>query len=221
MAKTQKLSSQWDVKQGVLSFGIEARALDATKDAAPLAKFSRFLALATLFGEGYTTLNDAGQAALEFGAFTALRNSTGSCEDITEAEAAVDRRLEAFAAGEWGAEREGTATPFSATHSLAIAVERASKGAQTAAQAAEKLSALVEAACAANSLPAFASMDGPERSKVRKQVLDSILKAKPLVAAQYAAVENEKAQAALARKAEAAAKALAAAEGADETGTTI
>lgn len=219
MAKTHKLSSSWDVKNGSLSLAIEAREPEAAKDAAPIGKFSRSISLTDVFGAGYSSLNEAGQAALEFGVFTALRNGTGSCDTLAEAEASIDRRLEAFAAGEWGAEREGTAVPFNANHPLAIAVERASKGAQTAAEAAEKLSALAEAACAANGLPPFASMEGTDRSKLRRQIVDQITKGKPAIGAAFAQVEAERQAEAAKRKADAAAKALAAAEGSDAGAT--
>lgn len=218
MAKTHKLSSNWDVTAGILSLSIEGRLPDDDKTAAPQGQFKRTINLAEIFGSGYASLNEAGQAALEFGVYTALRNGTGSCDTVTEAEASVDRRLEAFASGEWGAEREGSAVPFTANHALAAAVEKATKGAQTAAQAAEKLSEMAHAACAANNLPAFAAMEPADRSKLRKQVVDAVLKAKPAVAAAHALIEAERQAAAAKRKADAALKAAAAAEGADETG---
>ena len=86
MAKIHKLSSTWSVKSGVLSLTIEAREPDASKDAAPLGSFTRTVDLAAVFGSGYSTLNEAGTGALEFGAFTALRNSTGSAETLDEAD---------------------------------------------------------------------------------------------------------------------------------------
>jgi hypothetical protein len=220
MAKTHKLSTQWDVTGGNLSITVEARDPAASKDAAAIGSFKRSLGLASVFGAGYSALNEAGQAALEFGAFTALRNCTGSCDTLEEAETALDRRLEAFNAGEWGAAREGSAVPFTATHALALAIERASKGAQTADQAAERLSALTHDACAANSLPAFASMESTDRAKLRRQIIDSILKTKPVIAAAFAQVEAEAQAAAAERKAAAARKALEAAES-DDSGATI
>ena len=78
MAKTHKLSSAWSVKSGTLALTIEAREPDASKDAAPIGSFTRSVDLVAIFGAGYSSLNDAGTGALEFGAFTALRNSTGS-----------------------------------------------------------------------------------------------------------------------------------------------
>lgn len=218
MAKTHKLSSNWDVTGGVLSLSIEARNPDDDKTAAPLGQFKRSINLSEVFGAGYTSLNEAGQAALEFGVYTALRNGTGSCDTIAEAEANVDRRIEAFTAGEWGAEREGSAVPFTANHALSAAVEKATKGAQTAQQAAERLSEMAHAACAANALPAFAAMEPAERSKLRKQVVDAIIKSKPAIAAAFALVEAERQAAALKRKTEAAQKAALAAEGADTSG---
>ena len=215
MAKKQKLSSNWDVRNGTLSITIEARELDASKDAAPVAKFSRSIALADIFGAGYSSLNDAGTGALEFGAFTALRNSTGSCEDIAEAEAALDRRLDAWTSGEWGAEREQSAVPFGFSALICQAVEKASNGAQSAVQAAEKLSAMAEATCAANGKPAFASLEPADRAKIRKAVVDAVKESKPLIAAVLAKLEAEKAAAAQARKAAAAEKALAAAGAGD------
>ena len=74
MAKIHKLSSSWSVKAGVLALTIEARDPSADKDSAPLAAFSRSVDLASIFGAGYASLNEAGTGALEFGAFTALRN---------------------------------------------------------------------------------------------------------------------------------------------------
>lgn len=221
MAKTHKLSTSWDVTGGILAINVEAREPDASKDAAPIGSFKRSVTLAEIFGTGYSSLNEAGQAALEFGTFTALRNSTGSCDTLSEAESAVDRRLEAFSAGEWGAEREGSAVPFLASHPLAIAIERASKGAQSAADAASRLCDMTSAACAANSLPAFASMDATERAKLRRQVVDSIIKSKPAIAAAFAQVDAERQAAAAARKAAAAAKALAAAGESTDDGSTI
>ena len=219
MAKTHKLSSAWNVKNGTLSITIEAREPDASKDAAPIGSFTRSVDLAQVFGSGYTSLNDAGTGALEFGAFTALRNSTGSAETLDEAEAAIDRRLDAWANGEWGAEREQSATPFTANALIALAVERASNGAQPAAAAAEKLNALAEATCAANGKPAFASLEPSDRAKIRKAVVDSIKASKPLIAAALASLEAERAAAAAAKKAAAAAKAAQA--GDDGEGATL
>ena len=207
MAKLHKLSSAWSVKSGTLSITIEAREPDASKDAAPLGSFTRQVDLAQIFGAGYASLNDAGTGALEFGAFTALRNSTGSAETLDEAETAIDRRLDAWANGEWGAEREQSATPFTSNALVALAVERASNGAQSAAQAAERLNALAEATCSANGKPAFASLEPSDRAKIRKAVIDSIKTAKPLIAAALASLEAERAAAAAAKKAAAAAKA--------------
>ena len=219
MAKIHKLSSSWSVKSGVLSLTIEAREPDASKDAAPLGSFTRSVDLASIFGAGYTSLNDAGTGALEFGAFTALRNSTGSAETLDEAETAIDRRLDAWANGEWGAEREQSATPFTANALIALAVERASNGAQSASEAAERLNALAEATCTANGKPAFASLEPADRAKVRKAVVDSIKASKPLIAAALASLEAERAAAAAAKKAAAAAKAAAA--GDDGAGSTL
>ena len=219
MAKIHKLSSTWSVKSGVLSLTIEAREPDASKDAAPLGSFTRTVDLASVFGSGYSTLNEAGTGALEFGAFTALRNSTGSAETLDEAETAIDRRLDAWANGEWGAEREQSATPFTANALIALAVERASNGAQSASEAAERLNALAEATCTANNKPAFASLEPAERAKVRKAVVDSIKASKPLIAAALASLEAERAAAAAAKKAAAAAKAAAA--GDDGKGSTL
>lgn len=219
MAKTHKLSSSWSVKSGVLALTIEAREPDASKDAAPLGSFTRSVDLAQVFGSGYSTLNEAGTGALEFGAFTALRNSTGSAETLDEAETAIDRRLDAWANGEWGAEREQSATPFTSNALISLAVERASNGAQTASEAAEKLNALAEATCAANSKPAFSALEPSDRAKIRKAVIDSIKTSKPLIAAALASLEAERAAAAAAKKAAAAAKAAAA--GDDGAGSTL
>ena len=219
MAKTHKLSSSWSVKAGVLSLTIEAREPEASKDAAPIGSFTRSVDLAAIFGAGYTSLNDAGTGALEFGAFTALRNSTGSAETLSEAEAAIDRRLDAWASGEWGAEREQSATPFTANALVALAVERASNGAQSASEAAEKLSTLAEHTCRDNGMAAFASLEPSDRAKIRKAVVDAIKTSKPLIAAALASLEAERAAAAAAKKAAAAAKA---AQGAgDAEGATL
>jgi len=206
MAKTHKLSSAWSVKAGVLALTIEAREPEASKDAAPIGAFTRSVDLAQIFGAGYSSLNDAGTGALEFGAFTALRNSTGSAETLDEAEAAIDRRLDAWNSGEWGAEREQSATPFTANALIAQAVERASNGAQSAAEAAEKLNALAEATCATNSKPVFALLEPSDRAKVRKAVIDSIKASKPAITAALAGIEAERAAAAAKKKAAAAAK---------------
>ena len=219
MAKIHKLSSTWSVKSGVLTLTIEAREPEASKDAAPLGSFTRSVDLVQIFGAGYTSLNEAGTGALEFGAFTALRNSTGSAETLDEAETAIDRRLDAWANGEWGAEREQSATPFTANALIALAVERASNGAQSASEAAEKLNALAEATCAANGKPAFSALEPSDRAKIRKAVVDSIKTSKPLIAAALASLEAERAAAAAAKKAAAAAKAAAA--GDDGAGSTL
>lgn len=221
MAKTQKLSTKWNVKSGTLNIEVSAWDLDENgkydKDAKAAETFTRALDLATVF-PGYAALSELGQTALEFGVFTVLRNTTGSASDLTEAAAAMDRRIEAFDAGEWGAEREQSATPFLPSHIFARAIEKATGGRQTAAEAAEKLCAAAEATCAANSLPAFSEIDPSERGKIRKAVVDAIKASKPLIAAALAALEAERDEAALARKREAAAKALAAAAGSEEAG---
>lgn len=221
MAKTHKLSCTWEVATGVLSMVVEARDPDAEKTAAALGSFKRSMNFAECFGQAYGQLNEAGAAAIEFGAWTALRNSTGSCDTLAEAEEAVDRRLEAFARGEWGAEREGSAVPFTKNHALSQAVERATKGAQDAQAAAEKLNAMVTAACAANNLGEFARLEPTERGKLRKQIVDQIVKAKPAIGAALAQVEAERQAEAAKRKAAAAAKALAAAAGTEQEETGI
>ena len=155
MAKQVKISTSWSVTDDIMAVTVETRPLDASKDAAPTAKFSRSLVLNELF-PGYALLTEVGIQAVEFGVFTRIRNSLGSAETFEEAEEAVDRILSAFASGEWGAEREQSTIPFSATHILALAVERATSGAQDAATAATKLGELAEATCAANGMPTFA-----------------------------------------------------------------
>lgn len=215
MAKTHKLSSSWNVTGGVLTLEISANSAEGD---AFVGKFSRGINLSEVFGSGYTSLNEAGQGAIEFGAFTALRNSTGSADTLDEAEAAIDRRLEAWNSNEWGAEREQSAVPFTSNALIAKAVERATNGAQSADVAADKLCAMAEATCAANSLGAFASLEANERAKIRKAVVDSIKKSKPVIAAALSQLEAERDEKALARKRDAAAKALAAAQGADDAG---
>ena len=210
MAKQVKISTSWSVTGGLMLITVETRAPDATKDSAPLAKFWRSLALNDLF-PGYSSLTEIGIQAIEFGVFTRIRNSLGSAETFEEAEEAVDRILSAFASGEWGADREQSTIPFSATHILALAVERATSGAQDAATAASKLCELAEATCSANGKPSFAALEPEDRAKIRKAVVDHIKKTKPAIAAALSAIEGERALLALQRKQEAAAKALAAA----------
>ena len=217
MAKSVKLSTAWAVVAGVLSLSVEARALDATKDAAPLGKFSRSLDLNSLV-PSFSTLPEVAQEALSFGLFTALRNSTGSCDDLEEAQAAVDSRLEAWASGDWGAARESSAVPFTPNHLLCKAVEAASKGQQTAAQAAEKLNTMVADGLAASGIPSFSGMEAPERNKARKACIDQVLKGKPAIAAAYAKLEAERAAEAAARKAKAA---EAAASSEDDDGSSV
>lgn len=189
MAKQHKISSSWEVKGGVLSFQISATEADGDKSF--VGKFSRSLNLSEVMGDGYASLNEVGRAAIEFGAFTALRNATGSCETLSEAETAVDRRLDAWASNQWGAERETSATPFSENHMLARAVERASGGAQTAAQAAEKLCALAEAACKASGLAEFSALSAEDRAKIRKAIVDQVRDQKPAIAVAYKQLEAE------------------------------
>lgn len=215
MAKIHKLSSSWEVKGGVLKMKVEARMPDADKDSAPISSFERTIHLAETFGAGYTSLNDAGTGVLEFGAFTALRNSTGSCESISEAEAAVDRRLEAWANGEYGAEREQSATPFTANSMLARAVELASSGAMSAEDAAAKLSDMAEQTCAANGKPAFSALEPTDRAKIRKAIVDSVRESKPLIGAALAKLEAQRMAEAAARKEKAAEAATEAAQGAE------
>lgn len=209
MAKTHKLSTSWDVSGGVLKLEISAK----DENDAFIGKIARSLNLTELFG-AYGGLNETGQAALEFGAFTALRNSTGSADTLDEAETAIDRRIDAWASGEWGAEREQSATPFTANSQLARAVERATSGAQSAAEAAVKLSAIAEDACTSSNLAAFSALAPADRTKVRKQVQDAILKSRPAINAAYMQLEAERMAEAAKRKLEAAAKAGAGADGA-------
>lgn len=211
MAKQVKISTSWEVKAGVLAITVESRGLEESKDAKPSGSFSRSVDLAAVFGTGYASLNEAGTGALEFGAFTALRNSTGSAETLAEAEVAIDRRLDAWGNGEWGAEREQSAVPFTANSVICLAVERATSGAQTAAFAADKLSALAEETCTANKMAAFAALEPADRAKIRKAVVDSIRKSKPAIAAAMLAIEDERAEAARKRRLAAAEKAAAAA----------
>lgn len=217
MAKLVKMSTAWTVVASVLQLTVEARANDAPKDAAPIGKFTRELNLDTIV-PSFSTLSDVAQEALSFGLFTALRNSTGSCDDLDEAQAAIDARLEAWAAGDWGASRESSSVPFTVNHLLCKAVEFASKGAQTAAQAAEKLNAMVYEGLAEAGIPSFSGVEAPERNKTRKACVDQILKNKPAIAAAYATLEARRAAEAAERKARAAA---AAASGTDVVGGDI
>lgn len=203
MAKLHKLSSSWEVVGGLLKLRISAVLSDSGTH---VGSFDRSVNMAETFGAGYTALNETGRSAIEFGAFTALRNSTGACETLDEAAEAIDRRLSAWADGNWGSEREQSATPFSENHVLARAVERATRGAQSAAEAAAKLCEIAEAACAANGLAPFAQLEPAERAKIRKAVVDQIREQRPVIAAAYAAIELERAEEAKRRKAAEAAK---------------
>lgn len=220
MAKTHKLSTTWNVTGGTLKIEVSASLPPVTDgvDGAFVRKFDRSINLASIFGEGYTALNEAGSGAVEFGAFTALRNSTGSCDTIDEAEQAIDRRIAAWESGEWGAEREQSAIPFTANALIAKAVAKATNGAQPADVAAEKLCAMAQATCDANSFGEFASLEPAERAKIRKAVVDQIKKSKPAIAAALAQLEAERDEAAAAKKREAAQKALAAAGAVEEVG---
>lgn len=209
MAKAHKLSTKWTVIGGILK--LETSATDPQSEAF-IGKIERSVNMSEVFGTGYASLNEAGQSALEFGAFTALRNSTGSCDTLQEAETAIDRRIDAWLSGEWGAEREQSAVPFTANSLLAKAVERASGGQQTAAEAAEKLSAIAEQTCVANSLAAFASLETADRAKIRKAVIDQIKEQRPAIGASFAQLEAERAAAAAKRKMDEAAKKLSGGE---------
>lgn len=204
-AKVHKLSTEWSVKSGVLSITVNAREADADKDAPFVATIKRELNLPSTFGDGYSALNEAGQAALNFGAYTALRNSTGSARDASEAEAAIDKRLEAWESGEWGSEREPSATPFTANHLLAKAIAQASKGSITTDEAADKLCAMAEATCKASDLPEFTSLESDDRAKVRKAVLDNLRK-NPAVDAAYTLLDTQRAAEAIAKRNAAAQK---------------
>ena len=83
MAKQVKISTSWEVKAGVLAITVESRGLEDSKDAKPSGVFARSVDLAAVFGAGYASLSEAGTGAIEFGAFTALRNSTGSAETLS------------------------------------------------------------------------------------------------------------------------------------------
>lgn len=214
MAKTHKLSTRWNVNGGIMS--IETSANDGANPDAFIGKFSKSLNLGELF-KGYASLDELGQSALEFGAFTTLRNATGAADTLAEAEAAMDRRIDAWLSGEWGAEREQSAVPFTENSLLAKAVERASNGAQSASEAAAKLSAIAETTCTQNGLAAFASLETADRAKIRKAVVDSIKENKPLIGAALAQLEAERAAEAAKRKADAAAKKLGESAGGDTT----
>lgn len=214
MAKTHKLSTRWNVNGGIMS--IETSASDGANPDAFIGKFSKSLNLGELF-KGYASLDELGQSALEFGAFTTLRNATGAADTLAEAEAAMDRRIDAWLSGEWGAEREQSAVPFTENSLLAKAVERASNGAQSASEAAAKLSAIAETTCTQNGLAAFASLETADRAKIRKAVVDSIKENKPLIGAALAQLEAERAAEAAKRKADAAAKKLGESAGGDTT----
>lgn len=213
MAKTHKLSTKWDVDaNGVMLF--EQSGVDE-KDA-PVGKYTVTLNLAD---HGYNDLpSDAAKEALAFGFFTALRNGTGSCDLITEAEETVKKRIEAFAEGEWGAERAPSAVPFHAKSPLVLAIIKAGAAAD-ASEVVPKLNERAEATIKANNVAAsFAAADDKARGKVRKAVMDDTTKRYPKIAAALAGIQAEITAAAAARKAEAASKALAAAEGVESDG---
>lgn len=213
MAKTHKLSNRWTVNAGVMT--IDTSAVESGTEN-PVGKFQKTLNLGELF-KGYAQLDELGQSALEFGAFTTLRNATSASDTLSEAEAAMDRRIDAWLSGEWGAEREQSAVPFTENALIAKAVERASNGAQSAAEAAVKLSALAEATCTQNGLAAFAALETADRAKIRKGIVDAIKESKPLIAAALAQLEAERAAAAAAKKAAEAAKKLASDAGGETT----
>ena len=215
MAKMHKISTKWGVTEGSLK--ITVKAVDAEKGGAILHAFERVVNIPEVFGEGYEALNEIGQEAIGFGVYTVLRNATGSAETGQEAEEAIDRRIAAWDAGDWGAARESSAVPFSANTSIAKAVEAATKGAQSAADAAAKLSAMAEELVKSNfeGIEGFADLDPKDRAKVRKVTQDKVLDSRPAIKAEYLAIEAAKQQEALARKAAAAAKAKEELSGAD------
>lgn len=119
-----------------------------------------------IFGFGAGALANS---AIAFAVRTALRNSTGGC-DIEEAEEAVNARLAAWTAGEWGVERggDGSGDPFTPGHILSKAVLRVygdkfPDGAAVAKALSEKLAA----ALSANGHPAWAELDDENKSKAR------------------------------------------------------
>jgi len=224
MAKVHSFSTAWAVTAGVLALTMEVRNAGDSKDALPLSKITRSVDLNIVF-PGYAALNELGQTAIEFGAFTRLRNSTGSAETADEATEAIDRILASWEAGDWGAEREQATTPFTATHILSLAVAKATNGQQPAAEAAAKLCELTEATCKANGSKPFAELAPEDRAKMRRAIIAHVKSKKPAIAAALSALEGERAAAAAKRKmdaaaaaAAAAAKAMADGAGSDDTG---
>lgn len=197
MAKTQKISCSCDVVGDVLTINVEGRALDAAKDAAPLGTFSRSVNLADAFGT-LSGLNPAGRAAIEFGAWTALRNATGSAADLKEAEEAVARRIEAFESNEWGAAREG-GPAFDASDAICIAIERATQGGTSASAAAERLVSQMNAACSAQG-KAYSDLESGDKAKAKRALVDALRKQQPVIAAHHDNLLTEQQEAALARK---------------------
>ena len=167
------------------------------------------------FGEGYEALNEIGQEAIGFGVTLVLRNATGSAETGQEAEEAIDRRIAAWDAGDWG--RAGIERcSFSANTSIAKAVEAATKGLSRRQKRRRSSRQWRRSWSEAISRDrGFADLDPKDRAKVRKVTQDKVLDSRPAIKAEYLAIEAAKQQEALARKAAAAAKAKEELSGAD------
>lgn len=206
MAKTHQLASEWDVKDNVLTFSQSAKGADGL----PVpGSYSVQLNLADF---GYDTLpNDAAQQAMSFGFATAIRNATGAADTIAEAEEIIRKRIEAFNAGEWAGERAPSSTPFTQNAVIVKAIiEAGAAQGKAATEIAADLCTRAEQAVQANRLgESFAALDDKIRNKVRKALVDDILKRVPLIAAAHAGLLAKQAADAAARKAQRAAEAKA------------
>lgn len=192
------IKTSWDVREGVLSIRVQEGA-DGEKGA-PFSPTGReFTREFDLNEHGYKGLTELGQAGLEFGFFTRLRNATAG-KSLDEAEAAMDAVLDAFAEGEWAAERGASAAPFTVNAPLVKAIVRASKGAMEADDVAGKVNARAEATATANFKAAFADLDDKARGKVRRAVTEWYVSKQPAIARAMAEIEREQAEKRAAKK---------------------
>lgn len=148
----------------------------------------------SIFGSGFSPL---ALSAISMAVKTAIRNATGG-KDLAEAEEAVDARLAAWAAGEWGAERGGSTSeslPIAASNVLAKAVARvyAEKFASDAKAAAEALSAMLEKSLADAGHPDFDSLDEESQRKARNAFTKMIREKDRAVDGAIAVIQAEQA----------------------------
>jgi len=179
------LKSQSTIDNNILTFVCTD---SETQDA-----FTKTLDL-SIFGTGFSALTTA---AIIMAAKTALRNATGG-KDLIEAEEAVDSRLAAWAAGNWGADRAGSTSeslPIPASNILAKAVARvyAAKFANDAKKAAEALSEMLESSLQAMGHPEFDSLDEESQRKARNAFTKQIREKDKGVDAAIAVIQAEQA----------------------------